>query len=362
MNKMTLSITKLEELLASKGYAASKYFTFNGFCYYIEIVSLKTAETFLLYIPSKYNFDMAASEGKRNVYKLKTLQVQDGGTISDNYATKPNEIDLQYNVHADIDHSDDFEEHLKSKYKYLITLKDVSEEDGTVIRSIYRQIKRLSLSTINMKYKLAIVYKNYICAIRRDDSVSCFTVKHFSRDNNSKRLLVLIDLESLYENSEKIGDNVKLVRGGVYKILEKNQGNHSTAMFKLIDNKKELMAIPNKSELKKKEYEASMFRLEEMFAVIREAEQKKYMELKLVDGDASTIATLESDMNKTRERERIQKELTKILSLKGEIAKYIDILRIKQETTLLTIDKIMFDNAIMFNTMIDNFTELGKYV
>jgi len=50
------SILKLEKLLVNKGFIPNKYFIIDGTISYIEIISLNSADVFLLYIPSKYEF------------------------------------------------------------------------------------------------------------------------------------------------------------------------------------------------------------------------------------------------------------------------------------------------------------------
>ena len=55
---MPLSIVKLQEFLTLKGFVANKFFIMNGYCFYLEIFCLKTADIFLLYIPSKYNIQI----------------------------------------------------------------------------------------------------------------------------------------------------------------------------------------------------------------------------------------------------------------------------------------------------------------
>ena len=51
---MPLSLSKLEKLLSIKGLIATQFFTIDKICVYIEILAVSNADTFLLYIPSKY--------------------------------------------------------------------------------------------------------------------------------------------------------------------------------------------------------------------------------------------------------------------------------------------------------------------
>jgi len=55
---MPLSIHKLQDLFNAKGFIASKYFVHNDLCFYIELFSIKTADIFFLYIPTKYEIEV----------------------------------------------------------------------------------------------------------------------------------------------------------------------------------------------------------------------------------------------------------------------------------------------------------------
>ena len=57
-----------------------------------------------------------------------------------------------------------------------------------------------------------------------------------------------------------------------------------------------------------------------------------------------------------------QKKLESINSAKEEILKNIINLRIKQEHLTLMIDKILFDNSVMLNTIILNLNNLSNLI
>ena len=81
---MTLSILKLEKLLSIKGFIPTRYFVMHSVIVYMEIISITDADTFLLYIPSKYKFVVKPS---KNVFKIKYFDVNESenNTIFDHY-------------------------------------------------------------------------------------------------------------------------------------------------------------------------------------------------------------------------------------------------------------------------------------
>ena len=146
-------------------------------------------------------------------------------SITEEYAGSPEDISTVYgntNINVSPDKSEKIEDHLEDNYKRPISLSDISPEDTVDIKAIYRQVRRLKYCVQNIKYKAGILFKNYICAIRRDDSIDCFYIKHYDR-RDTDQLFVITDLEILYEKSEKLLSDVKVVRDSILNILNNNQ-------------------------------------------------------------------------------------------------------------------------------------------
>jgi hypothetical protein len=81
----------------------------------------------------------------------------------------------------------------------------------------------------------------------------------------------------------------------------------------------------------------------------------------LCELDNSGHTGLHTDINIAHNRTKLQQELDKIATIKKEIAKTLGYLREKRENSILSIDKINFDNAIMFDCMIKNFAKLKDF-
>jgi hypothetical protein len=354
---MPLSIAKLQDFLADKGFIPNKYFIMDGVVFYIELFSIATADIFLLYIPSKYNFSIK----DENTYKIRYINMGETDTLADEYAGVPDSINIEQaygnaNIHLSPD-KDHIEKDLENYYKEPITLKEISKDDVIALRSLYRQVHRLAYCVQNIKYKVGIIYKNYICAIRRDDSINCFAIKHYSREE-VKKLVVIVDLETFYEKNEKLTDDIHTVKDSIYRILEKNQTVHSVVLDKIIENKKDIANIPQHTELKKQEYALMMGELETMLKTMIEAEKNILAEL---HGLENKNEGLQNDITKAHNRARLEAELGKINSIKAEIAKNIIILRDKRETAVLDVDKLMFDSTVMLNGIIKNFAKLKDF-
>lgn len=355
---MPLSIAKLHDLLTSKGFVPTKHFVMDGLCFYIELFSIKTAEIFLMYIPSKYEFEM--SEGD-DVFKIKYIDMENVDNLTDEYAGKATDDDAEkaygdMKVHLSPDQN--VEEHLEGGYKHQISLDDISKEDSMDIRAIFRQVRRLKNCVQNIKYKLAVIYKNYMCSIRRDDTISCFSIKHHPR-TDKKKLFVITDLETFYEKNEKLIEDVKTVRETIYRVLERNQGMHSSMINRILLNKKEIVSIPQQANLKKTEYDSLYAELENMLKTMTESERRVVDEMYKLDKQENT--GLQSDISKAHNKSRLEKELDKINSVKGEITRGMISIREKRENSILGLDKIMFDNTVMVDAIIKNFAKLKEF-
>lgn len=353
---MPLSIRKLQELLTSKGFVPNAYFVNSNFCYFIELFSLKTADIFLLYIPSKYEIEMGGIE---STYKIREIDMGVEENITDEYAGKPDVQEAYGDTHIELSpDKEKIEEHLESNYKHPISLKDISSEDTTDLKSLYRQLRRLSYCVENLKYKLAVLYKNYICSIRRDDSISCFSIKHYPRLSR-KKLLVVVDLETFYDKSDKLPSDIHTVRDSIYNVLERNQGMHGRVLNKIIENKQDIASIPLKVEERKNKYVKMLEQLEMCLAVLLDSETKLLEELYGLGADKG--GDLTSDINRVHQKTRIERELDKINGIKGDITKTMVAVRDKRENSVLNIDNLMFDNTVMFDCIVKNFGALKDY-
>lgn len=355
---MPLSLNKLQNFLAEKGYIPTRYYIMDSAVFFIELFSAKTSDLFLLYIPSKYEFTVTGEE--RGVFKLRYINMASTDNRADEYAgaVDAEEVYGSMQVGGISPGHDDMENQLESRYKKDISLRDISNEDAKDLKAIFRQVRRLRFCVQNLKYKLAIQFKNYLCAVRRDDSVECFDIKHGQR-LETKKLFVIVDLETLYDRGEKLFEDLHAVRQGVYNILDKNQVAHTETFHKIMHNKKDILQIPSLAEAKKSIYEELAVKTEQMFVDITAAERKIIEELYELDN--THTSGMNTDITIAHNRTKLQQELDKIATIKKEIAKTLSYLREKRENSILNIDKINFDNAVMFDCMIKNFAKLKDF-
>ena len=71
---------------------------------------------------------------------------------------------------------------------------------------------------------------------------------------------------------------------------------------------------------------------------------------------------LHSDIEKSHGDSKYNKEHEKIIKVKDEIIKNILTLKSKQEDIFLFLDKVLFDNTIMMDSIIKNIEMINKYI
>lgn len=365
---MTLSLNKLEKLLSKRGLIPKKYFTIDGLIIYIEVLSIPNADSFMLYIPSKYDIEIGEGD---DVFKIRYVDITEDGNIPSDYAGEPDNFDLDKEYDGDdIDLSPDaqhknMEGYLEEKYNHPVSLKDhknIKKDIGVQLREVFRQLRRLKFCTKNLKYKLAIIFNDYLCCIRRDDTYECLFV-HSSGGSDERKLMVTIDLETLYEKIDSVSIDIKTVREGIYRVLDKNQGKHIRNMQKILEKKNTLVTFSEVVLSKKAQYSKYLTNLEQMLSDLTNAEKKNVEKLMQIEdkysGEAS-LKSMHSDIEKTHQIAKYENELSRINGVKQELIRNILIVKTKHENLSLQVDNIMFDNIIMIDAILKNFVKLSK--
>lgn len=360
---MPLSTSKLEKLLSLKGFVPTRYYVMHSMIVYMEIISITDADTFLLYIPSKYKF--VVQKGN-NVFKVKYIDIDENNENTvDNYAGEPDEHSVE-NKYREIDinisptvYGHNIAQHLEENYKRTIDLTDISSDDSKELRDIFRQLKRLRFCVQNVKYKIAIIYKHYLCSIKRDDSIECLTIKKFSGKKH-KKLFVTVDLELLYEKMDSLLLNMGTIRKGIYHILDKNHFTHSRTLKLLLEEKSNILQFSDNASAKKVEYEKFLKESKDMLVAINKSEKNILEQIYELDQKYLNTKGLHNDIEKSHLKVKLDTKLAEIHKIKEDVVKTIFDLQIKREDTMLTIDKIMFDNSVMLDAVLRNFIDLGK--
>ncbi len=363
---MALSITKLEKLLNNKGLLLKKILTISDLCVYIEILSTVTADTFMLYIPSKYKIK---SDGREGTYEMKMLDIDDDHNLASEYAGDPDNFELE-KAYDEVDVSNEYndgehnnmEEFLEEKYNHPISLRDISKDDKGKIREMCRQIRRLKFCVQNIPYKLCIAYSNFICCIESDETIECYEVKNMQNTHNY-RLVVTIDLESFYKKLDSVSVDINTIRQGLYQVLDKNHYKHTLNLQKMLETNGSLTISSDIAMQKKNKFTLNLIKLERILADINTIEKDIFEQIVGIHERYNTDTSLKglhNDIEKSHAISVNQKKLEDIGNMKKDVISNIIAVKAKQEDIVLTVDKICFDNAVMIDAITKNFTKLSE--
>ena len=362
---MPLSFNKLEKLLSGRGLLPKKYFTIHNLIVYVEVLSISNAGCFMLYIPSKYEIEI---DGGDDVYKVKYVEVTEDGHIPDDYAGEPDAIELGKNYDGDDinlgsnENHADMQGYLEEKYKYPVSLKGGGNKDIVRLREVFRQLRRLKFCTQTLKYKLAILFDRHLCCIRRDDTYECFVLQGGSLGED-RRLMVTIDLETLYEKIDTVSEDIKTIRDGVCRVLDKNQNKHIRNIQKMLEQKNKLLVFAGIVKEKKLKYSKALDRLEKLLADLVVAEKKnmeKFMDAEEKFSRQTNLKGLNADIERSNQIYKFETEISRINSIKQELIRNILTARLKRENLSLSVDNIVFDNIVMIDAVLKNFAKLSK--
>ena len=358
---MTLSLTKLSKILKNNGFIPKKYFLIEKYCVYIEVFSMSNTDNFLVYIPSKYDLKFI-DEGE--FYDIKTIDVPENGDIPVEYAGEIDKEKIQeayddVELELSLDEKDgvDLTEKLNENYTMVSSILVGTEQDKNRLREIFRQLKRLKFCVQNLKYKICILYKNYMCCIRRDNTFEAFIAKDLNGGSDMK-LMVTIDMETLIKNINSVSQDIKTVREGVYKILVKNQLKHIKVLEKMLDYKSILSENFVNIKNKQNKYNYYISQLEIMFKTIETHENCILEKIDESNLKYSENKSLHIDIERAHIIGKLEDEMKQLSIVKQEVMKNIIFIKSKLENT--SKDKVC-GFVVMIDAITRNFDTFSKF-
>lgn len=360
---MPLSIDKLINLLGKQKLVPVMYFKMMGTCAFIKVLCFENSEEYLLYIQSKYEIKLP--KDIPNVYKLKDIDLDERGDISQRYGEQndedEDEILLDNSEFGGLG-DESIEKRLQRGYKKDIICDDKIEKDFPDLRSINRQLDRLRLSLTNVRYKVGILYKNYLCVINRNDEIDFFSIKKFGKEmSNNRSLLIHFDLELFYENQESLLYDINQMRTGIFKNLDKNQIVQINSLNKILKNKDNINSIVSKllqikSDTRKKldENKSLLTKLNENCREIISKNQE------LNEIRNSNRGNLTDETTYFKLKEKNDQKLLKAESMRKNLQEKIIELSGKHNDLTLLLEETSFDNVVMLDRILTNLNLLSQ--
>jgi len=362
---MTLSMNKLETFMSKHGMTSKNFFVDDRYkCIYIEVFEIKYMESFMLYIPSKY--DIVIEKGI-NVHLITKCPVDDRGDLIDQYVdiSHINHVESMYdeiNISNTLDRKCNIEKHLEEKYNRPVVLS--SRIDSSKCKDVYRQLRRLGLCMQSTKYKICIISKNMMYCLKKDNTIELHVIDFGSeRKMKHRRLMITIDLELLYEKIKGVSDDVNEIKSRLLAILSKTFIQHIDTVVENIKNvdvieRNKLDVIDKDREYVNRSKDVNQM-LNNLFVNEKELLDKR--------NDVENELGNKQSHGVNRDMERLKKmrpydiKLSDINENKKELIRNIISLKNKRDNMLLNADSISFDLLVMvesINQKIANVSEI----
>lgn len=347
---MPLSLSKLCRMIKKKKYAPIRYYSVDGNCVFIHMISLTTGVSAMLYIPSRFEIPIGNDE---NVTELEYYDMEENPESYENDAVKsPEEQYPEITVRPSENVS--AKEHLTDKYKRSITIQSGAKKNLPELKGIVRQLERLQLCVNGLPYHLVIVQDGYLGFIREGET-DTYSFKNFS-GLCPRSLSVATTLPEFHEKGLEINDEISQVSKGIRKILDKNLAGHATFLEDLVQRQGNLMAFTALIQKKKQEYYNLIGSYERLLEnVIREEDRIStgFRQAELIIGDG-----IDKQLERSQLKSKIDTRLNDCASLKKSILDQLSHLNHGLEGITLSSDKILYDNSVMMDKIFKNFDKL----
>lgn len=312
---MTLSLNKLVQLLEDKELIPKKYYRYDNQCIFIEAVSINYGINCLVYIPSRFQFELLA-----NSDNTIDLELIDGTNLEVSTEMKYDKI-KNFNKKSDI--------HNKLENKI-----DIINSDNIILNNLIKQCERLEECVEDLDYFIAIREYQFLVFIRNGVS-DCYKINN-DKIKDKRLLYVTITLPTLYQKNQTLNRDIIQIQKGYNIIFEKNLKISYEYINDLLLNKGKLL-MDYKTVMEKK---------------------KKY--LTLIDEYEKTLNSLSTKENLLRmEREKNGPKIDNCIEIKKNIIKNLIILYNESNNLSLKCDNILFENGHMLKTILNNINNFS---
>jgi hypothetical protein len=345
---MELSSDKLVSLLHSKGYLPMKWYVIKKKLAYVDVLSSISGEMILVYVPNKYS--IRCTKG----YNLKYVNLSTGVKLVESYAGDPDDLDIEYRYEAvsPTVEKGKMASYLESAYKRPVTLE---KTDNAELRNVWRQVNRLKYCVQSIPYKIGVFYKNYLCTVSPSGDVYPLMIENHSSDAKYK-LRVIANLETFVHHTSVLEDEVARVKDGVVRVIEKNRLQHQRLVGTLLG---ESVKVPIEPVIKLKKYTKIKCEFTDRLIKLQDTSDtvtRSIKETKIQNGNS----TISSDMNLLGKLQELEAKNERLditrRTLVSNISKIDDAL----SNIILSMDAIFFDNIVMLEAVVSNFSQLSN--
>ena len=354
---MTILLNKLEKLLNSNNFIIESLFIQGNLCTHMRVISIVSGIMFIVCIDESYRFRVTDEFQGRSFFKMSVIDLMVGDDIIEKYSEYPDDKQVKEKYANDpvsINEVDgtSIEDTLESKYVYRISLKDITKTETKLIKDCFRQLKRLSLCTQNLRYKMCIIRADYISITGNDDLINCYRINDFKQDDTIC-VHIAVDLEYFYKKITHVVDDITTIKKSLYGILNRTHDSCIQTITKLVKDVVSSIHTSDQIQKKKDDIDSLISKCEQLMESVTKHEieyNQKYMEL---NNDKS------SEDVYVHQKKRITDKLTETKNIKKKILTSLIQLRTKKDNIYFMVDNIEFDNTVMLDNIIERIKQLN---
>jgi hypothetical protein len=357
---MTLSLDKLQYFLNVNHFVPRRYFLHEGKCILIECMSTKTLHTFMLNIPSTYDFRVSGEDQMFSLEKVPMNQLTED--LSDfahatEHVMESHYSSIESHVELPEHHKRPMKDHLDDFYKQEVLLKDMTKEDTILIKNLYRQVQRLKYCILGIQHTIALIKSSFVVYLDSDHNIVVYRVKR-SIPKETSSFYVVVNFSIFYDKANVIDSEISRIYRGIWKVLNNNQDKHIRNIQEIIERRANIFERSERLSQRKQEYLEYIEKYVELLKTIDDNEKelnKELEELKMSKDDQ-----IHTDLKRVHYKQKLEKKIYKQQKTKKEVMTILEELHSKNQDLTLTIDTILFDNIIMLDKIFKNFKQLNK--
>lgn len=355
---MALSFEKLRRILTKYRYQVISLYVYMDTVMFVQIVSVLSGNTYLLYVPSRY--EMAPSAGE-TIYKISDLT----DDVGDEFRPEPDDAamnEMYGDVHVDRifggqdADADDVASSLNDNYRKRVYVTDAEKKKSVVAAELRRQLRRFRYAVEDLDYKLAIIQDDVMSRIDSNNDIEPFAISN-GAVSTKRRIYAVIHLDTFVEKSGNVYSECDQIKAGVLKLVERNHDTHNASLNELIQSNADLIGksqVIHEAKVKTRKY------IEELELLLKKTnrnEESFQREIEKLVNRMNTTARSTADIQRKKQLEEKIKELQKT---RNDVIVNLQKVRDSDHNMSLLLDGILFDNIVMMNTMFRNLKNMDR--
>lgn len=344
---MSIDARKLKRLLTRHEILPIEYFCFKGEqkCALVKCFLHSCSQFLLLYIPSKYRFEVRE---EKDVFDLEDIQPDP--VEEDDYSQLPDEDSKRYS-------ETELQEQRSSKYqalqrKYHRTLT-AGDDDEPLVRKLNRQCKRLHQPLSKTSYDFALQHERTL-AVSFDGTPSFYHIKGYSIPKDLVRcMMFVVTLTDVIDKIEELNDEIGRLSEKFLTLLIRVSDSNMAEMAGEIENADFVC-----SKLAAKRDDLARHVRDDL----EKMEKVRKEETRLLDEYQQESMKAKSSHERVRVTDELQKEIDNLFHRKNELTKKNMTHSLRYHQIVLSVEEISFDNSVMMDRVRKNFQLLRVLV